>query len=81
MTANSPAATRGGGQADLTMMLLMHGAFRRDLGYLARAAGRYRTDDPGRHTALLAGWQLFKTALVYRRIWQPRYTSRTHWEP
>jgi Hemerythrin HHE cation binding domain len=65
MTANSPATTRNDGQVDLTMMLVMHGAFRRDLGHLARAASRYRSDDPARHTALLAGWQLFKSALIF----------------
>ncbi len=65
MTANNPATTRNDRQVDLTMMLVMHGAFRRDLGHLARAASRYRTDDPARRTAILAGWQLFKTALVF----------------
>ena len=81
MTANSPATTRGDGQIDLTMMLVMHGAFRRDLGHLARAASRYRTDDPARHTAILAGWQLLKTALAFHHqgedadLW-PR--MRTH---
>jgi Hemerythrin HHE cation binding domain len=64
MTADSTAVTHDGGQVDLTMMLVMHGAFRRDLGHLARAASRYRTGDPARH-AILAGWQLFKTALVF----------------
>jgi iron-sulfur cluster repair protein YtfE (RIC family) len=65
MTTNSPATIHHGGQVDLTMMLVMHGAFRRDLAHLVRAASRYRTDDPDRHAALLAGWQLFKSALLF----------------
>jgi hypothetical protein len=65
MTTNSPATTRGGGQVDLTMMLVMHGAFRRDLARLARAASRHRTGDPARRAAILAGWELFKAALVF----------------
>ena len=65
MTANNPATTRSDGPVDLTMMVVMHGAFRRDLAHLARAASRYRTDDPARRPALLAGWQLFKSALIF----------------
>jgi Hemerythrin HHE cation binding domain len=65
MTTNSPAAASGNGQVDLTMMLVMHRAFRRDLAHLARAASRHRTGDPARHAAILAGWELFKTALAF----------------
>jgi len=65
MTTNSPATTRAAGQVDLTMMLVMHGAFRRDLAHLARAASRHRTDDPAQRAAVLAGWELFKAALVF----------------
>jgi hypothetical protein len=65
MTTNSPATTHNGGQVDLSMMLVMHGAFRRDLAHLARAASRHRTDDPTRRAAILAGWELFKTARVF----------------
>jgi len=50
---------------DLTLMVAFHDAFRRDLGHLARAASRRpaELDDPGRRTAVLAGWELFKTRL------------------
>jgi hypothetical protein len=53
------------GHLDLTVMLAFHDAFRRDLGHLARAASRRPADldDPNRRTAVLAGWELFKTYL------------------
>jgi iron-sulfur cluster repair protein YtfE (RIC family) len=58
-------ATRPTGQLDMTMMLAFHDAFRRDLGHLARAASRHPADldQPARRTAVLAGWELFKTQL------------------
>jgi iron-sulfur cluster repair protein YtfE (RIC family) len=53
------------GHLDLTVMLAFHDAFRRDLAHLARAASRRPTelDEPARRTAVLAGWELFKTQL------------------
>jgi iron-sulfur cluster repair protein YtfE (RIC family) len=50
---------------DLTLMLAFHDAFRRDLAHLARTASRRpaELDEPARHTAVLAGWELFKTQL------------------
>jgi iron-sulfur cluster repair protein YtfE (RIC family) len=53
------------GQLDMTMMLAFHDAFRRDLGHLARTASRRPADldEPARRTAVLAGWELFKTQL------------------
>jgi len=50
---------------DLTLMVAFHDAFRRDLTHLARAASRppAELDDPARRTAVLAGWELFKTEL------------------
>jgi Hemerythrin HHE cation binding domain len=50
---------------DLTLMVAFHDAFRRDLGHLARAASRRpaQLDQPARHTAVQAGWQLFTTQL------------------
>jgi iron-sulfur cluster repair protein YtfE (RIC family) len=50
---------------DLTLMVAFHDAFRRDLAHLARAASRRpaELDDPARRTAVLAGWELFKTEL------------------
>jgi hypothetical protein len=53
------------GHLDLTVMLAFHDAFRRDLTHLARAASHRPADldDPNRRTAVLAGWELFKTYL------------------
>ena len=53
------------GHLDLTVMLAFHNAFRRDLAHLARATSRRPADldDPNRRTAVLAGWELFKTYL------------------
>jgi hypothetical protein len=53
------------GHLDLTVMLAFHDAFRRDLTHLARAASHRPADldDPNRRTAVLAGWELFKTQL------------------
>ena len=50
---------------DLTLMVAFHDAFRRDLAHLSRAASRRpaQLDEPARHTAVLAGWELFKTQL------------------
>jgi hypothetical protein len=50
---------------DLTLMVAFHDAFRRDLAHLAHTAGRRpaELDEPARRTAVLAGWELFKTEL------------------
>src|SRR6266511_5568997 len=50
---------------DLTLMVAFHDAFRRDLAHLARIASRRRAqlEEPKRRTAVLAGWELFKTEL------------------
>ena len=57
------AARHGSGDADLTIMIAAHDAFRNDLTSLARAA-----QDPGRHSpdrqrSVAAGWELFKRQL------------------
>jgi hypothetical protein len=57
------AARHGSGDADLTIMVAAHNAFRSDLTSLARAA-----QDPGRHSpdrqrSVAAGWELFKRQL------------------
>ena len=56
------AARHGTGDADLTIMIAAHDAFRRDLTRLARtvAAGR---SDPARRQSVTAGWELFKRQL------------------
>jgi iron-sulfur cluster repair protein YtfE (RIC family) len=83
LTVGEPIAIRTTGHVDLTIMLAMHDAFRRDLVHLARAADRHPADleNPARRTALLAGWELFKAQLHHHHtaedvvLW-PR--MRTH---
>ncbi len=57
------AARHGVGQADLTVMLGAHDAFRRDLTRLARAAAAADLSDPARRQSVAAGWDLFKREL------------------
>jgi hypothetical protein len=59
----SDAARHGAGDADLTIMLAAHAAFRRDLAELARAATFADLPDPGRRASVQAGWELFKRQL------------------
>ena len=65
-TQNLPgtdAARHGTGDADLTIMLAAHDAFRRDLTRLARAAAAADLSDPARRQSVAAGWELFKREL------------------
>ena len=57
------AAQHGTGDADLTIMLAAHDAFRRDLTRLARAAASADLSDPARRQSVAAGWELFKREL------------------
>jgi len=57
------AARHGTGDADLTIMLAAHDAFRRDLTRLARTAGSANLSDPARRQSVAAGWDLFKREL------------------
>jgi Hemerythrin HHE cation binding domain len=59
----SDAARHGSGDADLTIMIAAHDAFRRDLTRLARAAARADLADPARRRSVAAGWELFKREL------------------
>jgi hypothetical protein len=61
----SDAARHGSGDADLTIMLAAHAAFRRDLTRLARAASFADgvLPDPARRAAVQAGWETFKRQL------------------
>jgi Hemerythrin HHE cation binding domain len=64
-TRNLPgaaAARHGTGDADLTIMLAAHAAFRRDLVRLARATAAPPAG-PARRAAIEAGWQTFKRQL------------------
>ena len=57
------AARHGTGDADLTIMLAAHDAFRRDLARLARAAASADLSDPARRQSVAVGWELFKREL------------------
>jgi len=59
----SDAARHGTGDADLTIMLGAHAAFRRDLVRLARAAAFADLPDPARRASVRAGWETFKRQL------------------
>ena len=84
------AARHGAGDADLTIMLAAHRAFRRDLTRLARAAARppgSLRSDLARRRSVTAGWELFKHELHLHHtaedeiIWpalRPRLTHSEH---
>jgi hypothetical protein len=57
------AARHGTGDADLTIMIAAHDAFRRDLTRLARAVTAADLSDPARRRSVNAGWELFKRQL------------------
>jgi Hemerythrin HHE cation binding domain len=57
------AARHGSGDADLTVMIAAHDAFRRDLASLARAAQGASRRSPDRQRSVAAGWELFKRQL------------------
>lgn len=59
----SDAARHGTGDADLSIMLGAHAAFRRDLVSLARATTSPGRSDPARRAAIQAGWETFKRQL------------------
>ncbi len=59
----SDAARHGTGDADLTIMLAAHGALRRDLERLARAAEFADLPDPTGRASVRAGWETFKRQL------------------
>jgi hypothetical protein len=63
LPGSSDAAKHGTGDADLTVMLGAHAAFRRDLALLARAAAFADLPDPARRASVRAGWELFKRQL------------------
>jgi len=75
------AARHGTGDADLTVMLAAHDAFRRDLVSLARAAAASDRADPQRREQVGRGWEVFKRQLHFhhtgedRLIW-PRLAGR-----
>jgi hypothetical protein len=77
----SEAARHGAGDADLTVMIAAHDAFRRDLTSLARAVAAADRADPARRERVGRGWEVFKRQLHFhhtgedRHIW-PRLGER-----
>jgi hypothetical protein len=75
------AARHGTGDADLTVMLAAHDAFRRDLVSLARAAAAADRAEPQRREQVGRGWEVFKRQLHFHHtseddhIW-PRLAGR-----
>ena len=59
----SAAARHGGGDADLTIMIAAHSAFRRDLVSLVQATQGPDRHSPDRQRSVAAGWELFKRQL------------------
>jgi Hemerythrin HHE cation binding domain len=59
----SAAARHGSGEADLTIMIAAHDAFRRDLVSLVKATQGPDRHSPDRRRSVAAGWELFKRQL------------------
>jgi iron-sulfur cluster repair protein YtfE (RIC family) len=59
----SDAARHGTGDADLTIMIAAHDAFRRDLVSLVRAASFADLTDPAKRQSVSNGWEVFKRQL------------------
>ena len=78
------AARHGTGDADLTVMLAAHDAFRRDLTRLARTASAANLSEPARRQSVAAGWELFKRQLLLHHttedelIWPALRARLTH---
>jgi Hemerythrin HHE cation binding domain len=67
------AARHGTGDADLTVMLAAHDAFRRDLVSLARAAAAADRADPQRREQVGRGWQVFKRQLHFHHTGEDQH--------
>jgi len=67
------AARHGAGDADLTIMIAAHDAFRRDLVSLARAASAPDRADPARREPVSHGWEVFKRQLHFHHTGEDRY--------
>jgi hypothetical protein len=84
MATGTEAARHGTGDADLTVMVAAHDAFRRDLVRLATAAAFIDLPDPARRAAVQAGWETFKHQLHLHHtaedaiIWPTLRTRLTH---
>ncbi|MFI1864658.1 hemerythrin domain-containing protein [Streptomyces jumonjinensis] len=57
---------------DLTIMLVSHDAFRRDLRRLEKAAARRHGDDPLTRKRVETGWRIFKTQLHFHHEGEDR---------
>jgi len=61
------------GEADMTMMYVMHHAFRRDLGRFAAAVAETPLEDRATWQALAARWDRFSTILHHHHTVEDRY--------
>lgn len=57
---------------DLTIMLVSHDAFRRDLRRLEKAAARHPGDDPAARKRVQTGWEIFKNQLRFHHEGEDR---------
>lgn len=57
---------------DMTMILVTHNAFRRDLGRLTDAAARAENGDPRRNGAVLVGWRTLQSLLQSHHVGEDR---------
>jgi hypothetical protein len=69
----SEAARHGTGDADLTVMIAAHDAFRRDLTSLARAATAADRAEPARRERVGRGWEVFKRQLHFHHTGEDRH--------
>ncbi|MFB4306699.1 hemerythrin domain-containing protein [Actinomadura sp. GTD37] len=60
-------------EPDMTMMLVTHNAFRRDLRHLAGAAERLDSGDAGGREAVGLGWATLKAMLISHHEGEDRY--------
>ncbi|GLW63923.1 hypothetical protein Arub01_21670 [Actinomadura rubrobrunea] len=59
-------------ELDMTLMLVTHNAFRRDLGHLADAAERLDVGDERARARVRAGWETLKSMLVSHHVGEDR---------
>ena len=76
------AARHGTGDADLTIMLAAHDAFRRDLTRLAAGSEMFAWMLDGadrQHTAATLAQLPPPLRLLYRAVWKPRFDKTARW--
>ncbi|HTS99279.1 MAG TPA: hemerythrin domain-containing protein [Streptosporangiaceae bacterium] len=71
--AGTDAARHGAADADLTLMIAAHDAFRRDLVSLARAAAAADRADQARREPVARGWEVFKRQLHFHHTGEDQH--------